>query len=953
MAISIDWATKIINVPQTYLTPTANPASFNLDTDVFRLDLKAIEAGVPGMPNERTHNHNTEVPLGGIIYARVIEIINGYTVTFEDGQYAVNLFGSNNNIGDVTNLNQVSVRTNNSAGLIVDPGISESLDYGEHVIYDEDNTLGVGTSWPIGTYANPVNNVPDLQSLLTTYNRSEVLCLSNITLTQDFDDMAFVSKTGDENFFPNGFKAHDCSISKMILTGDFNHSKIFADQCSFNDIQNAGGTIFNSIFFGDILQTPNYQLILQKCSSTKPGIEPVYIDMVQGVDSIFGTRGHSGPLLIGNCDTSASTATIIFEAGSATLSGTCTNGLIVMGGICDLTDDTTSGCTVDITGVIDPDTSNTLAYNNRIYIQSGSTNTGVDFPSGTHAVPLNNIADALTIATERGLDRLHFLGDWYFPNGTVLQDYTFMGEGFQESTFSFEAGSIVLRCNVEDATITGKETGLVGFKNCLIDDLGSVGLAPSSIDISIDRCFIRGVTTIPSNYSGTISVVDSWATPDSNGNPPTVNMGTADMDLQVRNLSGFLNISGCTQPTSDVRVFLNSGGIILDSSVTAGDFLFTGVGNLINNSTSVSKLDSKGLISGKVIEDTYIAVESLRPHHTGFGKMIYWDPLLGDDTHDGTEPSLAVTTFAQAHNLAGDGEHDTIIALASDTGQIVVDEHITISKNYTFLRGPGRDFLIKPTTSTGHTITIDALGSEISGMVVETSTGGTYNAIQVDTGADFFLIENMWSHVATDMAVHVMGDVVYGRINGCFFSDTGGHGIHLNGNVRHTKITDTEISNCGNDGIVIEGTTARNNIIGDGVKVYGGSAYGIRITSPATRNFISFDASIYDNASGRILDNSINTIYGKENIADAVWDVILSGHTTSGSTGEALASGGGGSFTGNTQEIALAVWNTLTSSGNTDGSFGVLLSDLIFKAETQQHSINVQTEMLKNKPNNP
>jgi hypothetical protein len=58
------------------------------------------------------------VVLGGVTYSRFIEFINGYTITFEDDQYAVNLVGSNNNISDVTNVNQVSVRSQNSAGLI-------------------------------------------------------------------------------------------------------------------------------------------------------------------------------------------------------------------------------------------------------------------------------------------------------------------------------------------------------------------------------------------------------------------------------------------------------------------------------------------------------------------------------------------------------------------------------------------------------------------------------------------------------------------------------------------------------------------------------------------------------------------------------------------------------------------------------------------------------------------
>jgi hypothetical protein len=57
--------------------------------------------------------------VGGVTLARVVEVINGYTVTFEDGQYAVRLEGANHNIGDVKNVNQVSLVIGNTAGLIV------------------------------------------------------------------------------------------------------------------------------------------------------------------------------------------------------------------------------------------------------------------------------------------------------------------------------------------------------------------------------------------------------------------------------------------------------------------------------------------------------------------------------------------------------------------------------------------------------------------------------------------------------------------------------------------------------------------------------------------------------------------------------------------------------------------------------------------------------------------
>jgi len=119
MAITIDWGTKVINVPKADLTvvQTTPFEVRKLDLDWFRLQLKDLEDSEAGIPMPDTHRHYASVDVGGVTLAQVIELINGYTVTFEDGQYAVNLVGANSNVGDVVNVNQVSIRSQNSAGL--------------------------------------------------------------------------------------------------------------------------------------------------------------------------------------------------------------------------------------------------------------------------------------------------------------------------------------------------------------------------------------------------------------------------------------------------------------------------------------------------------------------------------------------------------------------------------------------------------------------------------------------------------------------------------------------------------------------------------------------------------------------------------------------------------------------------------------------------------------------
>lgn len=116
MAISVNHATRVISVPQADLTQIG-PQLYYLNVNDFRLWLKDWEDSEAGIDMPDTHRHNTEVTLGGVTLARTVEIINGYTITFENGQYAVQLGGANNNLADVTNVNEVSIRSNNSAGL--------------------------------------------------------------------------------------------------------------------------------------------------------------------------------------------------------------------------------------------------------------------------------------------------------------------------------------------------------------------------------------------------------------------------------------------------------------------------------------------------------------------------------------------------------------------------------------------------------------------------------------------------------------------------------------------------------------------------------------------------------------------------------------------------------------------------------------------------------------------
>jgi hypothetical protein len=124
MTIAIDPATLVISVTQDELTNVSGTL-WSLDTDQFRKDVWDIQSSEAAIWQQPAFTHNTEVTFAGTTFARSIEFINGFSLTFENTgfAYTVRFDGSNNNCHDIdaSILNTtplVAYASTNSAGLI-------------------------------------------------------------------------------------------------------------------------------------------------------------------------------------------------------------------------------------------------------------------------------------------------------------------------------------------------------------------------------------------------------------------------------------------------------------------------------------------------------------------------------------------------------------------------------------------------------------------------------------------------------------------------------------------------------------------------------------------------------------------------------------------------------------------------------------------------------------------
>jgi hypothetical protein len=356
--LTIDWPTKIINVPKSYMTLIqATPVEIRrLDIDTFRLDLKSLEADATGIVFLDTHQHSPPVTVGGVNLARVVEIINGYTVTFEDDQYAVNLVGANSNIADVTNVNQVSVRSANSAGLVDLPAI-RLQSYLDARVYIDTIVGSPGEAYPSGTPPLPVDNFDDAHFLATERNFSSYHLRGIITFAPG-DDVSYTDWLGTSPISSalifSGQDTLNASLRNIGISGQLNGRASF-DTCALGAVTDFSGIARECGLNGNIvLNASNTEnILLFQCTSVIAGGLKPEVD-VNGSTGDIHIRDYTGGIKFTNW-TAGNTGSIDISTGTVEFDSTCTNGSVKVRVInpSSVIDNSGAGFNVTIENVID------------------------------------------------------------------------------------------------------------------------------------------------------------------------------------------------------------------------------------------------------------------------------------------------------------------------------------------------------------------------------------------------------------------------------------------------------------------------------------------------------------------------------------------------------------------------------------------------------------------------
>lgn len=351
MTISIDWASGVITVNKVDMVQIqVNPVPiYQLDLDYFRQTLNDLQDDEQGISWPTTHNHNTTVSVGGAILARVVQMINGYSVTFEDDQYAVNLVGANSNVGDVVNVNQVSVRSSNSAGL-QDLNSLQAASFAGSVSVNVNSSFS-GEIFPVGTRGSPVNNLDDALAIAQNRGIHTIQIMAPMTFDTATDFSAGYLFQGDSPVtvqitLDPAVDIENCEFSNVTVTGTLDGSNSFRS-CHIQDVNFFNGAIYECSLNGTITLGGVNKAEIYDSWSGVPGGDAgatATVDLGGGGQDLL-MRNYAGGIDLINCSTPANIS-IDMSSGRVILEPSVSDASFWIRGVADVYDASTGAAVV-------------------------------------------------------------------------------------------------------------------------------------------------------------------------------------------------------------------------------------------------------------------------------------------------------------------------------------------------------------------------------------------------------------------------------------------------------------------------------------------------------------------------------------------------------------------------------------------------------------------------------
>ncbi len=247
------------------------------------------------------------------------------------------------------------------------------------------------------------------------------------------------------------------------------------------------------------------------------------------------------------------------------------------------------------------------SFQNAVWVNPNTSNTGIEYPVGNSEYPVNNIPDAVQIASNKGFDTLNIRESITLDTGDNIANLKLVGRHAIQVVITVNDGAIVNNVQISAATVLGILDGNTILTDCFLTDLHYVNGIINSCSLDVGIIHLDGNSQ--ATFNDCISIVAGNAT-------PTIDFEGAGQSLVMRNYAGGIalrNRSG----DEPISIDLTSGQIVLESTFLGGsDIRLAGSGRI--KSYTTVEYDDSGLVTGTVTipSQGYIVVD-LNSSYTG------------------------------------------------------------------------------------------------------------------------------------------------------------------------------------------------------------------------------------------------------------------------------------------------------------------------------------------------
>ena len=460
-------------------------------------------------------------------------------------------------------------------------------------------------------------------------------------------------------------------------------------------------------------------------------------------------------------------------------------------------------------------------------------------PNGNTERPVNNTQLAVEIAQERWFNKLMVISNLTLDTWDNVTDFKMVWQSHVNTQLIINPWADCLRTSFSEFNLTGTMDWDSDIFSCIVWDI-------QYFNWHIHNSYLYGTFTLWGTEDCRIDdckILNVW-------NPVTITAWASGQDIMLSNYSGRIILDNITG-ASKVGIWLAAWEVVINPNCIAWSIALSGNWDLTDNSADSCYVINK-LTNWSEIQSLQKLIEWLRPHHTGTWDIWYWNPYNWNDLFDWTTPNTALKTFAKAHDLAKNANHDIIYCLPWNPNAVTEsNENITISKDYLFLRWPWRDFCLNWVNPAQPVITITARWTEISWMRLQWTLTDT--APVIHTTGDFTLMKNIWISWSNNW-IHIE-NCEYWILDSVKSHHNNWYWVLIDWTAEHTDIIDCHIWSNWWDGITVnlDNTFHEVNILWNTI-IHKNTWYWVNISATTSTVIFSKDVEVFANTVWEIND---------------------------------------------------------------------------------------------------